>query len=975
MNTPCPHVCPRCGTLLEEATAAGGGRGICPACAYEAAAADTLTAETPPPGEDDAALAYGMLVGPEGRFLLLDKLGEGGMGEVWLAQDRELSKEGEPVSVALKFLAPSFHRDPAALNLLRDEVVRSQRLNHPNIVRIFDLHTHQGVPFIKMEYVEGNSLRRWLSLEPSGVMPASLVAQIARQVAEALEYAHHQEGVVHRDLKPGNLLWKEDTGTVKLADFGIAVGLADLEHGRWQAGLGTLHYASPQQIAGQKPSPEDDIYALGATLYELLTGATPFEAETRESLIQMIRYHVPERIPDRLAALGRSNEVSSKLLRLVQLCLEKDPLKRPKALEITRLLATETVVQKPIPVKPPDNQRPPIEVVEPPTPEPRTAVWGRLTVLLLCLLAALGSTLLWPPARRWVIETIFGPPPELTLQPADLTLPAGSNGTLTVEARGTEPLQYRWRKDSENLVEGSGLAGADSSRLTFQAVSTNQAGAYSAVITDRVSRTVTSQVAVLSVNLPRIPEANDPPPPPAPQTGTLKIAIADPQHTSDPATLVWEAVPASGESRHGAIGSNGRAETELVPGHYTVTVRTTRSPVPWTLRTEADVALNDTANCTLAFVSGTLTVESSPPGADVSWAPESYRGESTGRSTPFTSDHFKSGLIPLRIEKRCYRTVQTNYAFDIVRQDQARTLSVPLRPERVPCAEENPVWTNSLKMVFRLLANRSGQACWACLTETTVGQFREFIEATRYEATDPFQMTNLRSLTATGFAQIGSWRNPWPLLPAEVFHQTDQHPVVGVNCQDARRFCEWLTDQERRLHERGETVPGLLRDQSYGLPTTEQWLWMTHDDLLPWRSGLSGMEETNPVPPWTGNYAGVEVDGRQWPTAWEPTVNFNDGFPRTAPVDCLKFKASPLGFRHVGGNVAEWCYDGGVGVAYGGSWRTRLFWGQPLGEQLNPPRDQDHPPLPDQDPNQRSDCNGFRVFLLESFTNPIHPKK
>jgi len=64
-----------------------------------------------------------------------------------------------------------------------------------------------------------------------------------------------------------------------------------------------------------------------------------------------------------------------------------------------------------------------------------------------------------------------------------------------------------------------------------------------------------------------------------------------------------------------------------------------------------------------------------------------------------------------------------------------------------------------------------------------------------------------------------------------------------------------------------------------------------------------------------------------------------------------------------------------VGVAYGGSWRTRLFWGQPLGEQLNPPRDQDHPPLPDQDPNQRSDCNGFRVFLLESFTNPIHPKK
>jgi serine/threonine protein kinase len=170
---------------------------------------------------------HGLAVGPGGRFVLLDKLGEGGMGEVWLANDRELSQAGEPAFVALKFLSSSIKNDPRALAALRTEVRRSQRLTHPNIVRIFDLHTTpSGAPFVKMEFVEGNSLKRWLEERPTHVMPWRMAAKIGQQLASALQYAHEAEGIVHRDLKPGNLLLSEGP-VIKLADFGIASAIQD----------------------------------------------------------------------------------------------------------------------------------------------------------------------------------------------------------------------------------------------------------------------------------------------------------------------------------------------------------------------------------------------------------------------------------------------------------------------------------------------------------------------------------------------------------------------------------------------------------------------------------------------------------------------------------------------------------------------------------------------------------------------------
>ena len=156
---------------------------------------------------------------------------------------------------------------------------------------IYDrLHlTRKGTPFIKMEFVEGNSLAKWLRDHPEHVMPWRSVVQIVHQLAGALQYAHQVVGIVHRDLKPANLLLG-DGGVIKLSDFGIAQLIrSNRKHSSDTGLVGTISYASPQQIAGADPDPADDIYALGATIYELLTGTPPFQGETPEELIQKIK--------------------------------------------------------------------------------------------------------------------------------------------------------------------------------------------------------------------------------------------------------------------------------------------------------------------------------------------------------------------------------------------------------------------------------------------------------------------------------------------------------------------------------------------------------------------------------------------------------------------------------------------------------------------------------------------------------------
>jgi serine/threonine-protein kinase len=194
------------------------------------------------------------------------------MGGLWLARDEVLGRQ-----VAVKVLHDHLADDDELLERFRMEAVAAARLSHPAVVRVFDTGVHEGVCFIVMELVEGRSVEDVLA-ERGALRPAE-AARIVRGVLQALSHAHRQE-VIHRDVKPGNILMGRD-GAVKLADFGIAktaFTAGDLT----TTGnlLGTSRYLSPEQVTGGEVDPRSDLYAAGVVLYELLTGRPPFDAET-----------------------------------------------------------------------------------------------------------------------------------------------------------------------------------------------------------------------------------------------------------------------------------------------------------------------------------------------------------------------------------------------------------------------------------------------------------------------------------------------------------------------------------------------------------------------------------------------------------------------------------------------------------------------------------------------------------------------
>jgi serine/threonine protein kinase len=258
------------------------------------------------------------------RYRLDRKIGQGGMGSVWLAVDEHLSEE-----VALKFLPPEIQHDPSSLDDMRHETSRSRRLAHPNIVRIHDMHEYPGeVPFISMEFIPGVSLSGLKAQQPKRCFPWDFLKTIIEQLCSALEYAH-TEGVVHRDLKPGNVMF-DDRGRVKLADFGIAAVATDsMSRVSLQGNTsGTPAYMSPQQMDGRSPRVTDDIYSLGAMIYELFTGKPPF---FRGDIPHQVRTIDPPTIEDRLNEFGLKNPIPPEVSAMIMACLSKDPGNRPQS--------------------------------------------------------------------------------------------------------------------------------------------------------------------------------------------------------------------------------------------------------------------------------------------------------------------------------------------------------------------------------------------------------------------------------------------------------------------------------------------------------------------------------------------------------------------------------------------------------------------------------------------------------------------
>jgi serine/threonine-protein kinase len=207
------------------------------------------------------------------RYVLGDRLGLGGMSTVVLAFDRTLERH-----VAVKLLADHLADDAQFVSRFRREALSAARLVHPNIVQVYDFGTDEptGRQYIVMEYVRGRSGAELL--REHGVLPLSQAIPIVVQACRGLSYAH-RNGVIHRDVKPGNLLRSQDNGVVKLADFGIAKAMTE-ESSITQVGsvLGTAAYLSPEQAAGKEAGPRADLYSLGVVTYQLVTGRLPYDA-------------------------------------------------------------------------------------------------------------------------------------------------------------------------------------------------------------------------------------------------------------------------------------------------------------------------------------------------------------------------------------------------------------------------------------------------------------------------------------------------------------------------------------------------------------------------------------------------------------------------------------------------------------------------------------------------------------------------
>ena len=286
-----------------------------------------------------------------GHYRITEKIGEGGMGEVYRAHDEHLDRD-----VALKVLPVGALADEDARKRFRREALTLSKLNHPHIAHVYDFDTQEGTDFLVMEFVAGDTLKEKLR---TGPLPEKEISRLGAQVAEALEEAH-EHGIIHRDLKPGNIALTLK-GHVKVLDFGIAKLLRSQEDDaeaptvdtvtKTVGRAGTLPYMAPEQLRGEEVDARTDIYALGATLYEAATGRRPFEGSTTEALIGDIQYRTP-RPPREL-----NSRITEDLGRITLKCLEKDPGTRYQhanevAVDLRRLSTTTAATIPPSPRAP-----------------------------------------------------------------------------------------------------------------------------------------------------------------------------------------------------------------------------------------------------------------------------------------------------------------------------------------------------------------------------------------------------------------------------------------------------------------------------------------------------------------------------------------------------------------------------------------------------------------------------------------------
>jgi tetratricopeptide (TPR) repeat protein/tRNA A-37 threonylcarbamoyl transferase component Bud32 len=313
-------------------------------------AGPTLDREVSPPDTDESDFSAadqeaepsadkrpGTLAGYE----IVSVLGRGGMGVVYKARQKQLNR-----LVALKVVLAGAHAGPRQLARFQSEAEAVASLQHPNIVQIYEVGKHDGLPYFSLEYVNGGSLDKKLGGKP---LPAREAAQMAQTLARAMHYAH-EHGIMHRDLKPANVLLTKD-GVPKITDFGVAKRLDAEAASQTRTGtiMGTPSYMAPEQARGESRdiTPVADVYALGAIIYELLTGRPPFQGATILDTLEQVRSQEPVP-PTRLQP-----KVPRDLETICLKCLQKEPAKRYASAEalaedLRRFLAEEPILARPV---------------------------------------------------------------------------------------------------------------------------------------------------------------------------------------------------------------------------------------------------------------------------------------------------------------------------------------------------------------------------------------------------------------------------------------------------------------------------------------------------------------------------------------------------------------------------------------------------------------------------------------------------
>lgn len=248
-----------------------------------------------------------------GRYEILELLGEGGMGAVYKARDTAVDR-----LIALKLIRPELAGNPAILQRFKQELVLARQVTHRNVIRIYDLGEADGLTFITMEYVEGQDLRSLLRAQ--GKFPMAEAVAITEQIIAGLQAAH-AEGVIHRDLKPGNIM-RDPQGRIVVMDFGLARTLGGDSMTQTGVMVGTMEYMSPEQAQAQPVDARSDLYTVGLIFYELLSGNTPFKADS--ALASLLKRTQERAVP--VSDVERS--VPRALSAIVSKCLERDPAER-----------------------------------------------------------------------------------------------------------------------------------------------------------------------------------------------------------------------------------------------------------------------------------------------------------------------------------------------------------------------------------------------------------------------------------------------------------------------------------------------------------------------------------------------------------------------------------------------------------------------------------------------------------------------